>query len=116
MRVVVTGASGNVGTSLLRALADDDRVDGILGLARRRPSREVPKTEWRSADIERNDLESTGPAGSTWDSPSRSWTRPAREVLGWEPRHSSVEAIRDVLSGIADAAGEPTPPLESARR
>ena len=58
MRVVITGASGNVGTSLLRALADDDQVDEILGLARRRPSREVPKTEWRSADIERNDLES----------------------------------------------------------
>src|SRR3954463_14673922 len=58
MRVVVTGASGNVGTSLLRALADDDQVDEVLGLARRRPSREVPKTEWRSADIERNDLES----------------------------------------------------------
>src|SRR5690242_8234075 len=57
MRVVVTGASGNVGTSLLRALGDDDRIDEILALARRRPSREVPKTEWRSADIERNDLE-----------------------------------------------------------
>ena len=57
MRVVVTGASGNAGTSLLRALADDDRVDEIVGLARRRPSREVPKTEWRSADVERNDLE-----------------------------------------------------------
>ena len=58
MRVVVTGASGNVGTSLLRALASDDQVDEIVGLARRRPSREVPKTEWRSADVERNDLES----------------------------------------------------------
>src|SRR5436305_2851629 len=58
MRVVVTGASGNVGTSLLRALADDDQVDGSLGRARRRPSREVPKMEWRSADIGRNDLES----------------------------------------------------------
>ena len=52
MRVVVTGASGNVGTSLLRALASDDQVDEIVGLARRRPSREVPKTEWRSADVE----------------------------------------------------------------
>jgi nucleoside-diphosphate-sugar epimerase len=57
MRVVVTGASGNVGTSLLRALADDDQVDEIVGLARRRPNREVPKTEWRSANVERNDLE-----------------------------------------------------------
>jgi nucleoside-diphosphate-sugar epimerase len=40
----------------------------------------------------------------------------AREELGWEPRHSSLDAIRDVLSGIADAEGEPTPPLETARR
>jgi UDP-glucose 4-epimerase len=43
-------------------------------------------------------------------------TTRAREVLGWEPRHSSVDAIRDVLFGIADAAGELTLPLESARR
>jgi len=33
-----------------------------------------------------------------------------------EPRHASIDAIRDVLSGIADAEGEPTPPLEVARR
>jgi nucleoside-diphosphate-sugar epimerase len=43
-------------------------------------------------------------------------TTRAREELGWKPSHSSLEAIRDVLSGIADAEGEPTPPLESARR
>jgi nucleoside-diphosphate-sugar epimerase len=43
-------------------------------------------------------------------------TSRAREELEWEPRFSSVAAIRDVLSGIADAEGEPTPPLESARR
>jgi uncharacterized protein YbjT (DUF2867 family) len=48
MRVVVTGASGNVGTSLLRALAEEDSVEEVLGLARRRPSREFAKTEWRS--------------------------------------------------------------------
>ena len=56
MRVVVTGASGNVGTSLLRVLADEDGVDEIVGLARRRPARELPKTEWRTADVERDDL------------------------------------------------------------
>jgi nucleoside-diphosphate-sugar epimerase len=43
-------------------------------------------------------------------------TTRAREELGWEPRHSSLVAIRDVLSGIAEAEGEPTPPLETARR
>jgi UDP-glucose 4-epimerase len=57
MRVVVTGASGNAGTSLLRALADDDDVDEIVGLARRRPSGDFPKTEWLTADVERSDLE-----------------------------------------------------------
>ena len=56
MRVVVTGASGNVGTSLLRALAADDEVDEIVGLARRRPVHDYPKTEWRTADVERDDL------------------------------------------------------------
>ncbi|HJU36235.1 MAG TPA: hypothetical protein VJ716_02315, partial [Gaiellaceae bacterium] len=43
-------------------------------------------------------------------------TTRAREELGWHARRSSVEAIRDVLSGIADAEGEQTPPLEPARR
>jgi nucleoside-diphosphate-sugar epimerase len=43
-------------------------------------------------------------------------TSRAREELGWEPRRSSVEAIREVLSGIAEADGEPTPPLETSRR
>jgi nucleoside-diphosphate-sugar epimerase len=43
-------------------------------------------------------------------------TTRAHDVLGWEPSRSSLEAIRDVLSGIAEAEGEPTPPLQSARR
>jgi UDP-glucose 4-epimerase len=51
MRVVVVGASGNVGTSLLRALADEPGVDSILGLARRIPEAKFAKTEWRQADI-----------------------------------------------------------------
>lgn len=56
MRVVVAGASGNVGTSLLRALAHEPAVDSILGLARRIPKAEFPKTEWRQADIARSPL------------------------------------------------------------
>src|SRR5215208_3129040 len=51
MRVVVVGASGNVGTSLLRALANEPGVDSIVGLARRIPEAKFPKTEWRQADI-----------------------------------------------------------------
>ena len=37
LRVVVTGATGNVGTALVEVLADDPRVGAILGLARREP-------------------------------------------------------------------------------
>jgi UDP-glucose 4-epimerase len=51
VRVVVTGASGNVGTSLLRALADEPAVDSVLGLCRRVPKASFPKVEWRAADV-----------------------------------------------------------------
>ena len=51
MRVVVVGATGNAGTSLLRALADEPAVDSLLGLARRLPELELPKVEWAQADI-----------------------------------------------------------------
>jgi UDP-glucose 4-epimerase len=56
MRVVVTGASGNVGTSLLRALATDAAVTSVLGLARRRPEIDVAKTTWATADVAADDL------------------------------------------------------------
>ncbi len=51
MRIVVVGASGNVGTSTLAALAHDPDVESIIGIARRLPSRSFPKTEWVAADI-----------------------------------------------------------------
>jgi UDP-glucose 4-epimerase len=56
MRVVVVGATGNVGTSLLEALVDEPRVESVLGLARRRPRLELPKVEWAQADVTRSDL------------------------------------------------------------
>jgi nucleoside-diphosphate-sugar epimerase len=56
MRIVVTGASGNVGTSLLQALAADDRVTEIVGIARRQPTWSVPRTRWVRADVAQDDL------------------------------------------------------------
>jgi hypothetical protein len=35
----------------------------------------------------------------------------AREELGWRPRRTSVEALRELLEGIRDGAGIDTPPL-----
>ena len=56
MRVVVVGATGNAGTSLLRSLADEPAVDFVLGVARRLPELEFPKTEWARADVARDEL------------------------------------------------------------
>lgn len=57
MRVVITGATGNIGTSLVDALGDDPAVTSIVALARRRPTAwSPPKTEFVEADITRDDL------------------------------------------------------------
>ncbi len=56
MRVVVVGASGNVGTSLLDALAREERVESVLGVARRPVELEVPKVEWAQADVTSSEL------------------------------------------------------------
>jgi UDP-glucose 4-epimerase len=56
MRVVVVGASGNIGTSLLEALKAEPAVDSVLGLARRLPVLEIAKTKWARADVRTDDL------------------------------------------------------------
>lgn len=51
MRVAITGATGNVGTALLRRLASED-VD-VVGIARRRPPVTAPydRARWHEIDI-----------------------------------------------------------------
>lgn len=56
MKVVITGATGNVGTSVLEALADEQRVQEIVGIARRFPEREFPRTRFLAADVVESDL------------------------------------------------------------
>lgn len=50
-RIVVTGATGNVGTSVVRLLSEDSEVGSVLGLARRIPDWSPPKTEWAAVDL-----------------------------------------------------------------
>lgn len=57
MRVVIVGATGNTGTSVIESLGADERIESIVGIARRTPSVKMPKTEWVGADITRTDLE-----------------------------------------------------------
>lgn len=51
LTVVVAGASGNLGSSVVSALSDDPRVGRVLGLARRAPRWCPPKTTWVTADV-----------------------------------------------------------------
>lgn len=54
MRIVVTGATGNVGTAVLRRLHRASDVESIVGIARRLPDRSDPLfagVDWHSIDI-----------------------------------------------------------------
>ncbi|GHE68657.1 SDR family oxidoreductase [Streptomyces griseoaurantiacus] len=57
-RVVVTGATGNVGTSVMRLLAEDPDIASVVGLARRLPEERPPGTQWSAVDLasEQTDL------------------------------------------------------------
>jgi UDP-glucose 4-epimerase len=56
MKVVVTGATGNVGTSTVQALSESPEIDGIVGLARREPTWAPAKTTWVEANVLSADL------------------------------------------------------------
>jgi UDP-glucose 4-epimerase len=56
VRVVVTGATGNVGTAVVGALVADQRVERVVGISRRAPRWSPPRTEWVQADVARDDL------------------------------------------------------------
>ena len=99
MRVVITGATGNVGTSLIEALGGEDRVDAIVGLARRPPEWTPPKTTWRAVDIATDDL-ATHFAGAD-----------AVVHLAWifQPTHDPVRTWRSNVLGsmrVFDAVAE----------
>lgn len=56
MHIVVTGATGNVGTSVLDSLNRDQQVESVLGLARRLPDLHYKKVDWVQADVTSDDL------------------------------------------------------------
>lgn len=52
-RIVVTGASGNVGTALLRRLVGDGHDYDIVGVSRRPPPQEgvYARADWHQVDL-----------------------------------------------------------------
>ncbi|MDX3533104.1 NAD-dependent epimerase/dehydratase family protein [Streptomyces sp. MB09-01] len=91
MRVVVTGATGNAGTSVVRALAQDRSVTDVLGVARRLPGLHVPGVRWAAADID--------PGGS--DLTELFAGADAVVHLAWkfQPTHDPVETWRTNVLG-----------------
>jgi nucleoside-diphosphate-sugar epimerase len=59
MRVVIVGATGNVGTSLIEELDREPTVTDIVGVARRLPIGSFPKTRFVARDIVQDDLVGT---------------------------------------------------------
>jgi UDP-glucose 4-epimerase len=56
MRIVITGITGNVGTSLLAALRDEQAVTEIVGIARRPAALDDPRVRFVTADVATTDL------------------------------------------------------------
>lgn len=103
MKVVVTGATGNVGTSTVQALSESQEIDEIIGLARREPTWAVPKTSWVEADVLTSDL------GTIFDGVDAvihlAWAiQPSRDAVTLE--RINVEGSRRVFEAVA-AAGVP---------
>jgi UDP-glucose 4-epimerase len=100
MKIVVTGASGNVGTSVLGALGEDERVTEIVGIARRR-SRWGPRaTTWVAADVERDDLRPVFDGAAAVI--HLAWLiQPSRD--GGELERVNVHGSRKVFEETADA-------------
>ena len=97
MRVVVTGATGNVGTALVERLAADPSIGEIVGVARRAPTTAPARTRWVAADVAVDDL---APAMRNAD---------AVVHLAWaiQPSHDSTRLWRTNVLGsqrVIDAA------------
>lgn len=56
MRIVITGATGNVGSQLLPQLLEAPEVSSVVGLARRLPDSPDPRVEWHALDVAEDDL------------------------------------------------------------
>jgi ferritin-like metal-binding protein YciE/nucleoside-diphosphate-sugar epimerase len=103
MKVVVTGATGNVGTSTVQALSESQEIDEIVGLARREPAWSPPKTSWIEANVLTANL---GEIFAGADAVIHlAWAiQPSRDAVTLE--RINVEGSRRVFEAVA-AAGVP---------
>src|SRR3954454_10730529 len=100
MKVVVTGATGNVGTSTVRALSESPEIDAIVGVARRKPTWAPPKTSWLEANVLDADLEAIFAGADAVI--HLAWAiQPSRDAVTLE--RINVEGSRRVFDAVATA-------------
>jgi ferritin-like metal-binding protein YciE/nucleoside-diphosphate-sugar epimerase len=103
MKVIVTGATGNVGTSTVQALSESAEIDEIVGLARRAPRWSPAKTSWVEANVLSADLEALFDGADAVV--HLAWAiQPSRDAVTLE--RVNVEGSRRVFAAAA-AAGVP---------
>ena len=118
MRVVIVGASGNVGTALLRQLATDATVTSVVGVARRAPDRVPPApydiASWHSLDIGEDGPDEPGEAADAPDSPEDAQENPEgpgdrlREESGTDGRADDPEQPSDPTPDTASESADPS--------
>jgi UDP-glucose 4-epimerase len=103
MKVVVTGATGNVGTSTVKALSESPEITEIVGLARREPTWAPAKTTWVEANVLTADLDEIFDGADAVI--HLAWAiQPSRDAVTLE--RINVEGSRHVFDAVA-AAGVP---------
>jgi len=103
VRVVITGATGNVGTSFIAALGGDSRADEIVGLARRAPEWTPPRTRWVQVDVGADDLRAVF-AGADVVVHLAWQIQPSRDEAALE--RANVDGSRRVFEAAAEAGVE----------
>jgi UDP-glucose 4-epimerase len=102
-RIVLIGASGNVGTSVLSCLVEAPEVGEIVAIARRRPELEMEKVSWHTADVVNDDL--AGLLAGADAVVHLAWLiQPSRDAEVTD--RANVEGSRRVFDAVA-AAGVP---------
>lgn len=105
LRVVVTGASGNVGRSVVGALIADDRIGSVVGAARRpADSDEEPyadaKLEWKNVDVGTHPLDDLLAGADAVIHLAWRFQPTRRRTVTWQ---ANVVGTRRVMVAAADA-------------